>query len=131
MEKIKKKATGWDARGRGELRKYFEFYALLATLSHLRLWRVRLREGPRYAPTTVTALTALSIHLFKVKTSSVAFLRVLQRAFWPKLFIMLISFIFSYSEDFFVLLYPTCLFHSGEMPARATRTQGSSTGGLE
>ena len=49
MEKNKTKATGWDARGRGELPKYFEFYALLATRLSLRLWRDRLREGRRYA----------------------------------------------------------------------------------
>ena len=87
MEKNKKKATGWDARGRGELRKYFEFYALLATRFSLRLWRARLREGRRYAPTTVTVVTALTIHLFKVKNFSVASLRVSQRAFWPKRFL--------------------------------------------
>ena len=87
MEKKKKKATGWDARGRGELRKYFEFYALLATHFSLRLWRVRLREERRYAPKTVKVLTALTIHLFKVKNFSVAFLRVSQRAFWPKRFL--------------------------------------------
>ena len=52
MERNKKKATGWDARGRCELRKYFEFYALLATRFSLRLWRVRLRGGRRNAPTT-------------------------------------------------------------------------------
>ena len=87
MEKKEKKATGWDARGRGELQKCFEFYALLATRFSLRLCRVRLREGRRYAPTTATVLTALSIHPFKVKTFSVAFLRVSQRAFWPKPFL--------------------------------------------
>ena len=76
MEKKKKKATGWDARGRCELPKNFEFYALHATHFSLRLWRVRLREGQRYAPTTDTVLTASNIHLFKVKSFSVAFLRV-------------------------------------------------------
>ena len=86
MEKNKKKSTGSDARGRGQLRKYFEFYALLASRFSLRLWRVRLREGRRYAPTTVSVLTALTIHLFKVKIFSVAFLRVSQRALWPKRF---------------------------------------------
>ena len=40
MEKNEKKATGWDARGRGELRKYFEFYTLLAMRFSLRLWLV-------------------------------------------------------------------------------------------
>ena len=33
---------------------------------------------------------------------------------------MLISFIFSYSESFFVLFYPAFIFHSGEKPAHAT-----------
>ena len=87
MEKNKKKATGWDARGRGELRKYFEFYALLATRLSLRLWQVRLREGRCYAPRTVMVLTALTIHLFEVKSFSIAFLRVSQRGFWPKRFL--------------------------------------------
>ena len=87
MEKTKKKATGWDARGRGELRKYFQFYALLVTLFSLRLWLVRLREGRRYAFTTVMVLTTLTIHLLKVESFSVAFLRVSQRAFRPKRFL--------------------------------------------
>ena len=56
MEKNKKKATGRDARGCGKDRKYLESYTLLATRFCLRLWRVRLREGRRYAPTTVTVL---------------------------------------------------------------------------
>ena len=73
MEKNKKKVTGWDARGRGELRKFFEFYALLVTRFSLRLWLVRLQEGRRYAPTTVTVLLTLTIHLFKVEKFSVAF----------------------------------------------------------
>ena len=37
MENKKKKAAGRDVRGRGELRKIFEFYALLATCFSLRL----------------------------------------------------------------------------------------------
>ena len=37
MEKNKKKAAGRDVRGPGELLKIFEFYALLATRSSLRL----------------------------------------------------------------------------------------------
>ena len=47
MERKKKEATGREARGRGELRKYFEFYTLLATRFSLRLWRVRIPEGLR------------------------------------------------------------------------------------
>ena len=81
MEKNKKKATGWDARGQGELRKYFAFHALHETRFSLRLWRFRLREGRHYAPPTDMVLTALTIHLFKVKNVSVAFLRVSERAF--------------------------------------------------
>ena len=38
MEKKKKKAAGRDVRGRGELWKIFEFYALLATRFSLRLY---------------------------------------------------------------------------------------------
>ena len=87
MEKNKKKATGCDARGRGEPRKCFEFYALLGTCFSLRLWLVRQRGGQCYAPRSVTVLTALTVHLFKVEKLSVAFLRVSQRAFWPKRFL--------------------------------------------
>ena len=37
MKNKKKKAAGRDVRGRGELSKMFEFYALLATRFSLRL----------------------------------------------------------------------------------------------
>ena len=37
MKNKKKKAAGCDVRGRGELRKIFVFYALLATRFSLRL----------------------------------------------------------------------------------------------
>ena len=86
MVKNKKQATGWDARVRHELQKSFELYALLATLFSLRLWLVRLREGRRYPLTRVTVLTALTIYLFEIETFFVAFLRVSQRAIWPKRF---------------------------------------------
>ena len=36
---------------------------------------------------SVTVLTALTIHLFHVQEFFVAFLRVLQRAFWPERFL--------------------------------------------
>ena len=86
MEKNKKKATGWDARGHGELRNLFQFYALLSTRFSLRLWPVRLRGGQRYAHRSFTVLTALTIHLFNIETFFVAFLRVSQSTFWPKRF---------------------------------------------
>ena len=35
---------------------------------------------------------------------------------------MLITFIFSYLERFFLLFYCPLIFHSGETPARATPT---------
>ena len=47
MEKNKKKVTGWDRKVCGELRKFFEFYPLLATRFSLRLWLFRLRGGRR------------------------------------------------------------------------------------
>ena len=87
MERNKKKAAGGNVRGRGMLRKMFEFYALLATRFSLRLWLVRRRGGRRYAPTRVTVLAALTSHLSKVEEPSIAFLRVSQRAFWPKRFL--------------------------------------------
>ena len=108
MEKNSKKATRWNARVRGELRKFFEFYALLATRFSSRLWLVRLREGGRYAPTRVTVLTALTIHLFKVEKFFVAFLRVSQRAFWPKRFLCYLAFFSAIQKVFsccFTLLY--------------------------
>ena len=74
-------------RGRGVVRKFFEFYALLASHFFLRLWLVRQRGGRRYAPTSVTVLTASTIHVFKVEKNFVSFLRVLQRAFWPTRFL--------------------------------------------
>ena len=109
MEKNKKKATGWDARVRGELRKAFEFYALLATRFSLRLWLVRLREERRYAPTRGTVFTALTIHLFKVEKFCVAFLRVSQRAFWPKCFLCYLAF-FSAIQKFFSCCFTLLLF---------------------
>ena len=45
------------------------------------LWLVRRGGKRRYAPTSITVLTALTIWLFKVKDNSIAFLRVPQRAF--------------------------------------------------
>ena len=82
-----KKMKGSRAKGRRGLEKIFEFYALLAARFSLRLWLVRRRGGRRYAPTSVTVLTALTIHLFNVEIIFVAFLRVSQRAFWPKRFL--------------------------------------------
>ena len=109
MERNMKKATGWDARVRGELRKFFEFYALLATLFSLRLWLVTLRVGRRYAPTRVTVLTALTIHLFKVEKCFVAFLRVSQRAFWPKCFLCYLAS-FSAIQKIFSCCFTLLLF---------------------
>ena len=65
---------------------FFEFYALLATRFSFRLWLFRLRAGRRYAPTRVTVLTALTIHLFKVENIFVAFLRVSQSLFGLSVF---------------------------------------------
>ena len=84
MEKNTKKATEWGARGRGELRKFIDFYALPATPVCLCLWLVRRWGGRCYAPTRITVLTALTIQLFEVEKFSVAFLRLSQCAFWPK-----------------------------------------------
>ena len=60
---------------------------------------------------------ALTIHLFDVERVFVAFLRVSQRAFWPKRFFMLISFFFSYSENFFVVFYLSFDFVLGQGPS--------------
>ena len=87
MGKNKKNSTEWDARGRGDLRKCFEFYALLATQVSFRLLLVRRRGGRRYASTSVRMLTALTIHPLKVEKPSVAVLRSLQRAFRPNRFL--------------------------------------------
>ena len=87
MKRNTKKAAGGDLGGRGELPKSFEFYALLATRFPLRFWLVRQRGGRGYAPTSVTVLTALTIHLSNVEEDFGAFFRVSQRAFWPTRFI--------------------------------------------
>ena len=82
-----KKRKGGRAKGHGGLEKRFEFYALLATRFSVRLRLVRRREGRRWGPTRITAVTALTIHLFHVEIFPVAFSRVLQRALWPKRFL--------------------------------------------
>ena len=87
MRRNTKKAAGGDLSSRGELPKSFQFYALLATRFSLRLWLVRRREGQGYAPTSVTMLTALTIHLLNVEKDFGAFFRVSQRAFWPTRFL--------------------------------------------
>ena len=48
-------------------------------------------------------LTALTIHLFKAEKTSVAFQPVLRRIFLSSGFFMLISFILSYLDNFFVV----------------------------
>ena len=82
-----KKMKGSRVKGRSGLEKILVFYALLAKCFSLRLRLVRRRGVQRYAPTSVTLLTVLIIHLFDVKTVFVAFLRVSHRAFWPKRFL--------------------------------------------
>ena len=75
---------GSRAKGRGGLENVFEFYALRATVSSLRVWRVRRCGGRRYAPTSITVLTALTIHLFKVENISIVFLRISHHISCPK-----------------------------------------------
>ena len=82
-----KKMKGSRGKGRGGLGNMFEFYALLATGFSLCYWRVRRRGGWRYVRTSVTVLTALTIHLLRSKNISVAFYRVLQCAFLPGRFL--------------------------------------------
>ena len=100
-----KKMKGSRAKGRAGLEKMFDFYALLATLFSLRIWLVRRRGGRGYAPTRVTVLTALTIHLFNVqKFSSRSY------AFGSPLFGLGVFYVVFYSPFFF----------SGEAPAHAT-----------
>ena len=80
------KRKGSRAKERGGLENIFKFCVLLATLFSLRLWLVSRQAGPYYASTTVTVLTALTIHLFDVRNIYVAFLPVSQRA-WRRLFL--------------------------------------------
>ena len=72
-------------------------------------------------------LTALTIHLFHVEKFFVAFLRVSQRAFWPKRFLMLITFNFSYLENFFVVFYLSFNFF---LAPGASAHDSGSFGGL-
>ena len=69
------------------LKKTFDFYALLATQFFLRRRLISRPGAQGCAPRSVTVLTALTIHLFKVEKLSVAFLRVSQRVFWLKRFL--------------------------------------------
>ena len=56
-------------------------------------------------------LTALTIHLFKVESFSVAFLRDVQRALCPKRFLCYLALFFSYLESFFVVFYLFLYFY--------------------
>ena len=89
-------------------------------------------------------LTALTIHLFNVERNFVAFLRVSQRAFLAWAFFMLIRFIFSYSETFFVVFYLSfyfvlsiflssfyLLFRPGRAHPKRNKEQGQPPPGLE
>ena len=85
---VNKRGLERRSQGRGVLRKFcFEFYALLATQFSLRRRRIRRRQGRRYVPVSVTALTALFICLFKFKIFDVVFEGVSPRAFCPKCFL--------------------------------------------
>ena len=74
-------------QGRNVLENFFEFYALLATSFPLTIWHAQQRGARRYVRTFITVLTALTIHLIHVEKFSIAFIRVSQRAFWPKCFL--------------------------------------------
>ena len=71
MKKRGRKEPSTGARRATEF--FFEFYALLATHFSLRRRRIRRQQGWRYVCVSVTALTALSICLFKVKILDVVF----------------------------------------------------------
>ena len=73
-------------QGRKVLENCFEFYALLAASSSLTILHAHQRGARRYAPTSITVLTALTIHLFKLETFFVACLPLSQRASCPKCF---------------------------------------------
>ena len=68
---------------------FFEFYGLLATRFPLHFRYVSQRGARRYVPISVTVLTALSIHLFRVGTFSVAFFN----AFCSVLFCLAVSYV--------------------------------------
>ena len=71
---VNKRGREGRVQGHGVLRKkIFDFYALLATQFSLRRRRIRRRQGRRYVPVSVTALTALFICLFKFKIFAVVF----------------------------------------------------------
>ena len=68
-----KKMKGDRAKGRGGRENVFEFYVLLETRYSPRMGLNELQGAGRYAPFTVTVLTALFIYLFQLKDSLVVF----------------------------------------------------------
>ena len=78
-------------QGRKVLEIVCEFYALLASLCSLTIRPAQQRGAQRYACTFITVLTAFTIHLFKVETFVVAFLRVSQHVFCPKRFLCYVA----------------------------------------
>ena len=83
---------------------------LLAERFSLHIRRVSGSGARRSTRKLVTVLTALTIHLFEAESCFVVFGRVSQRALLPSRFFMLISFIFSYFENFFVVFYLSFYF---------------------
>ena len=81
MHGERKKTKVSRAKGRGSLENTSEFYALRAMHFASRLRRVRRQELWCYAPTCVTVLTALTMHLSNVENISSRSLRVSQRNF--------------------------------------------------
>ena len=65
---------------------FLQFYALPATHFPLRKRPICRVGARRFAPLSVTALTALTIHLLKATNLSIVFERISQRDFLPSCF---------------------------------------------
>ena len=66
MEK-KEKAEGTGCWDEANYKNHFDFYVLLATCFSLQKRLISRRAGRHCAPLSITALLALTIHLFKAE----------------------------------------------------------------
>ena len=116
---VNKRGSEGRVQGRELLRNsFFESYALLATQFSLRSRRIRRRQGRRYVPVSVTALTALFFCLFKFKTFESVFY-AFRRALFALCIFYAILLYFQLFRKFFRRVFRFFLFYSGAEDQRA------------